>query len=76
MKHKNPRRHLTGDMDADHMKIMTNPLHSMAEDAFPTLERTIEDSSVPAGPFEVHPSAGAKVADVDSSIDMSSAANT
>ena len=76
MKHKNPRRHLTGDMDADHMKIMTNPLHSMVEDAFPTLERTIEENSVLAGPFEVHPSAGAKVADIDSSIDMSSAANT
>ena len=54
---------------------MTNPLHSMAEDAFPTLEKTIEDSSVLAGPFEVHPHAGAKVADIDSSIDMSSTAN-
>lgn len=49
---------MTDDLDSGPVKIVTNPLHSMAEDAFLTLERTIEDGST-LDPFEVHPNAGA-----------------
>lgn len=37
-------------------------MHSMVEDAFPTLEGTIKDSSAPV---EVHPNAGAIANGVD-----------
>ena len=43
----------------EHVKTVTNPLH-VAEDAFPTLERTIEDSCTP---LEVHANASAKAVD-------------
>ena len=49
---------MTDDLDAGPVKVVTNPLHSMAEDAFLTLEKTIEDDPT-LDPFEVHPNASA-----------------
>ena len=49
---------MAGNLDVDHVKVVTNPLHSMADDPFLTLERTIEDDST-LDPFEVHPIANA-----------------
>ena len=58
------RWHATDDWEANNVKTVANPLHSMAENAFPTLESSIKDSSAPV---EVHLNAGAKVvADIDS----------
>ena len=66
---KKPKRHVTadGEFEASHVTTVTNPLHTMAEDAYPTLERTIKESSA-AVPAEVHTNACANVteADIDS----------
>ena len=55
---RNSGQHMTDDLDAGPVKVVTNPLHSMAEDAFLTLEKTIEDDPT-LDPFEVHPNASA-----------------
>lgn len=51
-------QHLTDDFDVDHIKVMKNPLHMTAEDAFPNMERTIEESSAPDS-AEMHTNAAA-----------------
>ena len=51
-------QHLTDDFDVDHIKIMKNPLHTTTEDAYPTMERTIEESPAPDS-AEVHTNAAA-----------------
>ena len=51
-------QHLTDDFDVDHIKVMKNPLHMTAEDAFPNMERTIEESSAPDS-AEMHANAAA-----------------
>lgn len=67
---------MTGNFDADHVKVMKNPLHSMAEDALPSMENSTEEISA-ACRYEVQPNAGARVsADIDSCIDMSTVANS
>ena len=66
---KKPKRHVTTDWEFEvgHAKTVHNPLHNMAVDAFPTLEKTIEENSVP-GVLKVYPNAGANatVPDIDS----------
>ena len=66
---------MAGNLDVDHVKVMQNPLHSMADDALPSMERSTEDISA-ACRYEVQPSAGARVSDIDSSIDMFTVANS
>ena len=63
---KKPKRHVTADIDfeAGHAKTVHNPLHTMAEDAYPTMERTIEESFA-AVPAEVYPNTGAHVTERD-----------
>ena len=53
-----------GEFEEGHATTVTNPLHTMAEDAYPTLESTIKECSA-AVPAEVHPNTGANVTDVD-----------
>lgn len=66
---------MAGDLDADNVKVMKNPLHSMAGDVLPSMERSAEEISA-ACRYEVQPNAGAGVSDIDSSIDMFTVANS
>jgi len=52
------------EFEAGHTKTIHNPLHNIAEDAFPNLESTIKESSADV-PSAVYTNASANATDVD-----------
>ena len=63
---KKLKQHVTtdGEFEAGHVKTVHNPLHNMVEDAYPTMETTIKESSALV-PSEVYPNPGANATEVD-----------
>ena len=57
---------MTADVEFEggHTKTIHNPLHTLAEDAFPNVESTIKESSADA-PSAVYPNPGANATGVD-----------